>query len=588
MRIDTEVTGVRVTPGRGVVIVDWDPVVGAAGYLVLRAAGENPVVVDHGGGDLLAIPGPPYADTTVGVHDEVRYAIRPVHDPDVLDAPHSPLSRPVAAHAGGDATVSVHVDAADQMGFVQRPWRDIVGSEHLSLLLSTDEVGGEPMGRGLTAALSRVHRELGVARVRAHGLLGDDLAVYREVDGRPVHDFAGVDAVLDALAPTGLRPVLELTFMPRDLAADPTREVTAAGVSSPPHSFARWGDLIDALVTHLRERVGDDELRSWAVEVWNEPDLSVFWTGTQDEYWTLYDVAALAVRAAFPDLPVGGPATAATHWVTAFLAHLQETGAPCDFVSTHVYGSPPLDLRPLLAAHGRAGIPLLWTEWGPSPTHFADVNDSVLSAAFVARGMRSAAGRVDALAPWVASDHFEELGRPPALVHGGFGLLSIGNLAKPRFWALWMLEQLGPAELTCRLDGDGAGSLVEAWSSLDPDSGRVCVVVWNSTLDQGVLARDAESVALLDRTVVLQVSGLRDGAYIVRHRHLAPGVSDLAAAAAALGVQGWPTEEQWIALRAADHLAELSCDVVESAAGRVSLDLAMVMPSMALVELVPR
>jgi xylan 1,4-beta-xylosidase len=274
--------------------------------------------------------------------------------------------------------------------------------------------------------------------------------------------------------------------------------------------------------------------------------------------------------------------------VAPFLAHVQEAGVPCDFVSTHVYGSPPLDLRPLLAEHGLAALPLLWTEWGPSPTHFAAVNDSVLSAAFVARGMRSASGRVDALAPWVASDHFEELGRPPALMHGGFGLLSVGNLAKPRFWALWMLEQLGPAELTCRLDGDGAGALVEAWSSLDPDSGRVCVVLWNSTLDQSVLERDASSVALLDRSVALHVSGLRDGAYTVRHRHLAPGVSDLGATAAALGVQGWPTGEQWAALRAADHLVERSCDVVESVGGQVSLEVAMVMPSMALVELVPR
>jgi xylan 1,4-beta-xylosidase len=173
-------------------------------------------------------------------------------------------------------------------------------------------------------------------------------------------------------------------------------------------------------------------------------------------------------------------------------------------------------------------------------------------------------------------------------VHGGFGLLSVGNLAKPRFWALWMLEQLGPTELASRLEGDGASALVEAWSALDPDSGRVCVIVWNSTLDQNVLERDASSVALLDRTVALHVSGLRDGAYTVRHRHLAPGISDLAATAAALGVQGWPTEEQWAALRAADHLAERSCDILESDAGHVSLELAMVMPSMALVELVPR
>ena len=98
--------------------------------------------------------------------------------------------------------------------------------------------------------------------------------------------------------------------------------------------------------------------------------------------------------------------------------------------------------------------------------------------------MRSAAGRIEALAPWVASDHFEELGRPPRLLHGGFGLLTVGNLAKPKFWALCA----GPAARRHRAagrrcTGDGAGSLVEAWAARG-DDGTVGLLVWNGTLDQ--------------------------------------------------------------------------------------------------------
>ncbi|MFC3502529.1 xylan 1,4-beta-xylosidase [Micromonospora krabiensis] len=581
---------IRVRVGRGQVDIDWDPLPGAAGYLVHRSDGGGPFhVVDHGGGDLLAVPGPPYADTSVEPGRTVRYAVRPVHDPDRPDAgPLGPASAPVAARADGAARVDVDVDAGRPVGPVHRPWRDMVGSEHLSLLLSADRVGGEPMGAGLAAALSRVHRELGVERVRAHGLLGDDLGVYREVEGRPVHDFTGIDAVLDVLAPTGLRPVLELSFVPRALARDPSREVTAAGVSSPPRDWDRWGALVGDLVRHLRARVGDDELRRWAVEVWNEPDLDCFWTGSREDYLRMYDVTARAVRAACPGLPVGGPATAATRWIEPFLDHVDVSGAPLDFLSTHVYGSPPLDLRPALARHDRAGTPLRWTEWGPSPTHFAPVNDSVLSAAFVATGMREAAGRVAALACWVASDHFEELGRPPALLHGGFGLLSVGNLAKPRYWALWMLERLGPVELAARLDGDGAGTLVRAWPSVDPDTGRVAVVLWNGTLDQGVLARSAQR-ARLDRSVRLRVGGLGAGTYEVRHRRLDEETSNLAATARRLGVHGWPTGEQWAGLRAADHLADAAPPtIVTPADGRLVLPLTLPMPSVSLVELTPR
>ncbi|MEV4809074.1 GH39 family glycosyl hydrolase [Micromonospora avicenniae] len=589
-RATTRGGGIRTHGGRGQVDVDWDTVPGAAGYLVHRRDGDGPYrVVDHRGGDLLAVPGPPYADTTVEPGRSVRYAVRPVYDPDRPDlGPLGPGSAPVAAYADGDAVVEVDVDAARPAGPVQRPWRDMIGSEHLSLLLSRDRVGGEPMGAGLAAALSRVHRELGVRLVRAHGILGDDLGVYREVDGRPVHDFAAIDAVLDALAPTGLRPVLELSFVPRALARDPSREVTAAGVSSPPKDWDRWAALVGDLIRHLRARVGDAELRRWAVEVWNEPDLDCFWTGTREEYLRMYDVTARAVREACPGLPVGGPATAATKWIEPFLDHVDASGAPLDFLSTHVYGSPPLDLRPALERHGRAGTPLLWTEWGPSPTHFAPVNDSVLSAAFVATGMRAAAGRVDALACWVASDHFEELGRPPALVHGGFGLLSVGNLAKPRFWALWMLEQLGEVELPARLTGDGADTLVRVWPSMDPETGRVAAVAWNGTLDQSVLDRP-EQRRRLDRTVRMALGGLDRGAYELRHRRLDDQTSNLAATARRLGVDGWPTEEQWIALRTTDTLAEAEPPVtVTPDDGRLTLTLTLPMPSLSLLELTPR
>ena len=141
------------------------------------------------------------------------------------------------------------------------------------------------------------------------------------------------------------------------------------------------------------------------------------------------------------DLRIGGPASAATGWVDEFLGHLGTSGAPLDFLSTHTYGNSPLDLRPALDRHGRSQVPVWWTEWGTTPTHFNQVGDTVFAAAFLLRGMRSALGRVGALSHWVASDHFEELGAPQELFHGGFGLLSVGNLRKPRFWALALLAQ---------------------------------------------------------------------------------------------------------------------------------------------------
>ena len=216
-------------------------------------------------------------------------------------------------------------------------------------------------------------------------------------------------------------------------------------------------------------------------------------------------------------LPVGGPSTAAAGWVDDLLEHAAETGVPVDFVTTHTYGAPPLDLRPILERYGRTGIPLWWTEWGVSPTHGAPVNDSVWGAPLVARGMRSAAGRVDALSYWVASDQFVELGVPEQLFHGGFGLLTIGKLRKPRFWAIAVLEQLGDEELASRVDRGRRRQPRRGVGEPGRGTGdRVAVALWNGSLDQTKTAGDEA----LGRHVTLDVTGLPAGEYRVEHRRV--------------------------------------------------------------------
>ncbi|MFC6344672.1 glycosyl hydrolase, partial [Nocardioides hankookensis] len=335
------------------------------------------------------------------------------------------------------------MDTDSDLGELDRPWRPMIGSEHLSHALSTDTTGGRVVGEELSSALRAAHEELGVTHVRAHAILCDDLGVYREVEGDPVHDFSGVDRVYDHIRSLGLYPVVEVSFMPHDLASDPAKTVfDYDAIISPPKDWGRWHDLVRDLTAHLLERYGDEVVEHWSFEVWNEANLEVFWSGTPEEYLRLYDVTVAAVRSVDDRLVVGGPSSAAAGWVEELLAYAEETGVPVDFVSTHTYGSPPLDFRPTLARYGRVGTPIWWTEWGVTPTHFNEVSDAVFAGTFLLRGMASSMGRIEALSYWVVSDHFEELGRPPALLHGGFGLRTVGELRKPRWWALAMLERL--------------------------------------------------------------------------------------------------------------------------------------------------
>jgi xylan 1,4-beta-xylosidase len=210
--------------------------------------------------------------------------------------------------------------------------------------------------------------------IRVHHLLtsGDGKAelkfsstnIYSEdADGKPHYDFTIIDSIFDTWRDAGVRPMVELGFMPRDLAATlPDRHEpyqvhfpgsTISGASNnPPRDYKRWEELVRALTAHLVERYGRDEVLKWNFEVWNEPDID-YWHSTEDEYFKLYDYAVAGVRAALPGASVGGPATTglggehAARYLRDFLNHVQSgssaaTGGkvPLDFISFHAKGVP--------------------------------------------------------------------------------------------------------------------------------------------------------------------------------------------------------------------------------------------------------
>ena len=213
--------------------------------------------------------------------------------------------------------------------------------------------------------------------IRAHHLLtsGDGKAelkfsstnIYSEdANGKPVYDFKIIDGIFDAYKEAGVRPLVELGFMPKDLAADlPNRhepyqvhypQSTISGKSNnPPKDYKKWQELVRVLTAHLVQRYGNDEVLNWYFEVWNEPDID-YWHTTPEEYWKLYDYAVAGVRAALPDAKVGGPASTspgrekANLFLKNFLEHVNSgksaaTGEsiPIDFISFHAKGHPAIE-----------------------------------------------------------------------------------------------------------------------------------------------------------------------------------------------------------------------------------------------------
>lgn len=576
--------------GSGQVSLRWKPVPEAAGYLVYRAESlEAPLQpLDHGGRDVLAIPSTSYADTT-GLPDRTYwYAVAALR---AADGAPGKISDKVQASSNirPPAPIVMRVDASASAGKLEQVWH-MVGSEHLSQLFDTSKSGGKVIGPDFEESLRLARTELGATLVRAHNILSDELGVYREVNGEPVYDFTKIDQIFDRVRALGLRPIVELSFMPEALATDPTATIFSyGGIVSPPKDWRRWAELNQKLARHLVERYGLEEVREWGFEVWNEPNLGGFWTGNPREqsYFRLYQEAARAIKSVDNKLKVGGPATAAAGWIESFLDYVLKNKLPLDFLSTHTYGNPPLNVGAALKSRKMKNVEVWWTEWGITPSHFNPINDLPFGAPFVLHGMAAVQGNAKYLAYWVISDHFEELGRPQALFHGGFGLLTVGNLRKPRYWALKLLEELGTERIKLEMGGDGAGSLVDAFATRKPD-GSIYVLAWNGTLDQ----TKAGGWGLLDRRVILKLRGLGAQKYRASLARVDNYNSNALARYRALAehwgtTSAWPTEDQWKILKQGDQLDERTLPAPSMEAGVLTVAFDLPMPGVARLKLIP-
>jgi xylan 1,4-beta-xylosidase len=332
--------------------------------------------------------------------------------------------------ASGAGRIHLRVNAAREAGTPEHKCEICLNSEHLSYLFKGDvnpRLRGA--GAGLRRANKRLHDDFGIRYIRAHSIFMDDLGVYREdTAGAPLYDWVGIDRLYDMLLADGLKPVVEFSFMPSRLAVNPTDMgmVTSFyhGVISRPKDYSRWGALVGGLTRHLIERYGRREVESWYFEVWNEPDFRTpwvhgFWSGSDEDYFRLYDFAAQAVKSTDPKLRVGGPVAATTRLIEPFLKHMTTqnfaTGgrsAPLDFLDFHMYFAPPFNWRPVMERYGLGGLPLFLSEWGVDTWWGREGNDLPYGAAWTARGLYEGLDNADVIAYWCTSDYYEENGPP--------------------------------------------------------------------------------------------------------------------------------------------------------------------------------
>lgn len=329
--------------------------------------------------------------------------------------------------------------------------------------------------------LVELQANLAFTHIRFHGIFNDEMMVYSESEaGDPRYCWTYVDKLYDFLLSVGVRPFVELGFMPTLLRRSSETIFLWRGNISPPADQNKWDKLVQAFIRHCMNRYGVEEVKKWYFEVWNEPDLSgVCWAGTREEYFRFYESTAHAIKRICPELRVGGPALGYGSiwndaWAEQFMTYCRSRNAPIDFFSFHVYSEYPngkeekdkltrimpptfyLDsvnrLREQIQADDHQRLELHMTEWNFSLYDRNLLHDTMFMGPFIVHQTLQTVGTMTSIAYWSFTDVFEESQIPSSPFYGGFGLINREGLKKPAYYALLLLSKLGEYVLE---QGDG-------------------------------------------------------------------------------------------------------------------------------------
>jgi xylan 1,4-beta-xylosidase len=370
-------------------------------------------------------------------------------------------------------TVNVTINPREVTGPLPHIWEECVGSDRAAMTLR----------ESWRQDIDHARAELGIKRVRFHGIFNDELGVFTSTTQRrnaSPPNFRNVAEVYDGLVERKFAPFVELGFMPSELASGQSTFGFYKGNITPPKSIDAWASFIREFGVFLVERYGLEAVAQWPIEVWNEANLPFFWTGTQGDYFQLYKAAAVALKSISPRLQVGGPATSSTEWIPEFLAFCTTENAPVDFVSTHIYagdnqqklfgpGAKMSQNAVIPEAARRAKSRITSSALPKLPLYIDEWSSD--SPAMIAHVLSGVIGQADMMSHWVLSGSYEELGPTDyVLQEGAMGWAQmVRGIPRPSYNTYRLLHALGDQ----RLHAEGP-TLASRRSD-----GSVAALVWN-------------------------------------------------------------------------------------------------------------
>ena len=518
-----------------------------------------------------------------------------------------PLPSSFAQPTNPDAFhVTIRVDAASSIGVLKPIWRFFGADEPNYIYM--------PNGRRLLGELGKLSPRN--VYFRAHNLLcsGDgtpalkwgSTGVYAEdTDGRPVYNWTILDRIFDTLLENGVRPFVEIGFMPEALSVKPEPyrhswspgnryEEIYTGWAYPPKDYAKWEELVYHWAKHCVERYGKAEVEQWFWEVWNEPNIG-YWRGTKEEFFRLHDHAVAGVRRALPTAKVGGPHTAGHggQFMRDFIEHcLRGTnhatgkiGTPLDFIAFHAKGAPQFvdgHVRMGIAAHLRTidagfaliasypelkGKPVIIGESDPDgcaacPATVYPQNGyrngplyaSYTAAVFARKQELAARHGINLVGAVTWAFTFED--QP---LFAGFRQLATGSIDLPVLNVFRMFSKMGGQQVHAESDGAvpldqimraGVVERPDVGVLASLDCGKLCVLVWHYH-DDDLPGPKAD--------VTLRVVGLPDSvtSVLLAHHRIDAEHSNAHGLWQRMGITAKPLPEEIEQLEAAGRLAML-------------------------------
>lgn len=444
--------------------------------------------------------------------------------------------------------------------------------------------------------LRQLQCKVGFRYLRFHGIFSDDMLVCRAAkDGTLQFSFTLIDKALDFILSIGMKPLVQFSFMPQAIAADPNQAIFSSPfIVSPPRRIEDWNLLVGMFMSHIRSRYGVSEIRSWLYSVWNEPDTSIQMFGFENpaEFYTLYENTWKTLNAFDPELVFGTPSLFPTTeneitWMKGFLNFTRSHNCMPQYVDIHYYSdnfenhdhsqttfsapaaySPDPDhfskfvtkMQTLMEEEQISHLPLYITEWNLTVSHRHLINDTCFKATYLVKNFLENYDRVGAIGYWSLTDFIEENHPSHQLFHGGLGLFTANGIKKAPCHAMELMRQLGDT-----LIGRGEG-----WFATRQGK-RLAIILYNYEhfdplfLEEGfgltLTNRDGVFPRLRHLDVSLDLTGLSDGPYriketILNQQHGSSFDQWVTMGATDLGAE----EAEWLRLHAvpAIHTAQIS------------------------------